>query len=60
MVWSLSQVKPKTMTLPFVASPLSTKHERVRAKTGWLGITIMCPSGVTCLPTDCCFSELAL
>ena len=20
----------------------------------------MCPSGVTCLPTDCCFSELAL
>jgi hypothetical protein len=20
----------------------------------------MCPSGVTCLPTDCCFSEQAL
>jgi hypothetical protein len=21
---------------------------------------IMCPSGATCLPADCCFSELAL
>jgi len=20
----------------------------------------MCPSGVTCLPADCCFTELAL
>ena len=28
--------------------------------TGWLRIRIMCPSGVTCLSTDCCFSELAL
>jgi hypothetical protein len=25
-------------------------------KTDWLGIRIMCPSGATCLPTDCCFS----
>jgi hypothetical protein len=24
------------------------------------GIRIMCPSGVTCLSTNCCFSELAL
>jgi hypothetical protein len=24
----------------------------------WLGIRIMCPSGATCLPADCCFSEL--
>jgi len=31
-----------------------------RAKTAWLGIRIMCPSGATCLPADCCFSELAL
>jgi hypothetical protein len=31
-----------------------------RAKAGCLGIKIMCPSGATCLPTDCCFSELAL
>jgi len=27
---------------------------------GWLRIRIMCPSGATCLPTDCCLSELAL
>jgi hypothetical protein len=25
-----------------------------RAKTGWLGIRIMCPSGATYLPNDCC------
>jgi hypothetical protein len=31
-----------------------------RAKTGWLGLRIMCPSGATCLPADCCFSEVAL
>ena len=30
------------------------------AKHGWDGIRINCPSGVTCLLTDCCFSELAL
>ena len=36
----------------------STKHTALR--TGWLGIRIMCPSGATCLPEDCCFSELAL
>jgi hypothetical protein len=37
------------------------KHDKIirtkegeRAKTGWLGIRIMC------LSTDCCFSELAL
>ena len=52
--------KPKTTKLVFVASPLSTQHYGVKAKTGWLGIRIMCPSGATCLSTDCCFSELAL
>jgi hypothetical protein len=41
-------------------SPLSTQQQGERANTGWLGIRIMCPSGVTCLPADCCFSELAL
>jgi hypothetical protein len=46
--------------LVFVASPLNTQHEGERAKTGWLGIRIMCPSETTCLPADCCFSELAL
>jgi hypothetical protein len=30
------------------------------AKTCWLEIRIMCTSGVTCSPADCCFSELAL
>jgi hypothetical protein len=29
-------------------------------KTGWFGIRIMCPSGATCLPADCCFGEIAL
>jgi hypothetical protein len=31
-----------------------------RAKTSGLGIRIMCQSGATCLPADCCFSGLAL
>ena len=42
------------LKLVFVASLLSMQ----RAKIGGLGI--MCPSGATCLPADCCFSELAL
>ncbi len=39
----------------------SAKHAALgeRAKIGWLGIRIMCPSGSTCLSADCCFSELA-
>ena len=31
-----------------------------RAKTGWLGIKIICPSWGTCLSSDYCFSELVL
>jgi hypothetical protein len=54
------RVKQKTIKLVFVASPLSTQHEGERAKTDWLGVRIMCPSRATCLPVDCCFSELAL
>jgi hypothetical protein len=50
----------KTVKLVFVASQLSMQDQGERAKTGWLGIRIMCRSGVTCLSTDCCFSELAL
>ena len=40
----------------------SAKHAALRRKsnTGQLGIRIMCPSGATRLPADCCFSELAL
>jgi hypothetical protein len=53
---SLGQVKPKTMQLIFVASPLSTQYWGEREKTGGLGIRIMCPSGATCLPRDCYFS----
>ena len=36
---------------------LSAKHA---ALISWLGIRIMCQSGVTCLSADCCFSEPAL
>ena len=43
--------------LVFVASPLNTHHQGVRAKTGWLGIRIMCPSEAT---VHCCFNELTL
>ena len=53
-------VKPNTIKLVFVASPLSMQDQGERAKTGWLRIRVMCPSGMTYLPTDCCFSELAL
>ena len=49
--------KPKTLKLVFVASPLSTQHLGERAKTGLLGIRIMCPIGATYLPADYCFSE---
>jgi len=37
----------------------SAKHAGVRAKTGWLGIRIICLSGMTYLSTDYWFSELA-
>ena len=31
-----------------------------KSKNDWLGIGIMCLSGVACQPADRCFSELAL
>jgi hypothetical protein len=49
-----------TIKLVCVASPLSTHHYGERAQIGWLGIRKMFPNGVTFLPADCCFSELAL
>ena len=55
---SSCRVKSKINKLVCVASPVSTQLSGVRAKTGWLGTRIMCPSGATCPPTDCCFSEL--
>jgi hypothetical protein len=48
------------MKLAFVASSLSMQHSGERTKTGWLRIIIMCQSGATCLPPNCCFSEEAL
>ena len=57
---SAGQIKPKTIKLVFVASPLSTQHSGERAKTDWLRIRIMYLSGALYLPADCCFSELAL
>ena len=39
----------------------SAKHAALRRKSkDGFGIMMMCPSGATCLSTDCCFSELAL
>ena len=57
---SPGKVKPKTIQLICVASPPSAQHWGEKVKTGRLGIRIMCPSGATCLPADCYFSELAL
>jgi hypothetical protein len=49
------------MKLVFVTSLLSTQlTEEGEGDTGCLGIRIMCLSEATCLPVDCCFSELAL
>ena len=44
--------------LGFYGKARSTKQ--IRAKTSWLGISIMCPSGATCLSVGCGFSELAM
>jgi hypothetical protein len=44
----------------FSAKHAALRRERERAKTGWLGIRIMCPIGAICLSMDCCFSKLAL
>jgi hypothetical protein len=45
-------VKTNTIQLVFVAFPLSTQHQGEGAKTCWLGIGIMCPSGTTCLHSN--------
>ena len=51
-----SCLEQKNIKLVFVASPLRTQHsgERTRLVGTWLGIRIMCPSGATYLPNDCC------
>ena len=53
------QVQSKIITLVFIASPLSTWRCDENAKTGWFGIMIMCPTGATCLRSDCYFSDVA-
>ena len=40
---SPSRVKPKTIKLIFVASPLSMQQLGERTKTGWVGIRICVP-----------------
>jgi hypothetical protein len=50
-------VKLRTMKL---VCCFSAKHAEIRVNTGWLRIRIMCASGTTYLPADCCFSELEL
>ena len=47
-----------TIKLVFVVYPLWMQHSGVRAKTGWLKIRIMCPSGAICLPEKSCFNKL--
>ena len=51
-------VKPKKIGI--CCFSLSTQHYGEKAKSVWLGIGIMCPSGATYLSADSCFSELAL
>ena len=48
-----------TITLVFVASPLSTQHAGERTNPEWPGIRIMCLSGATCLSAGCCCSVVA-
>ena len=57
---SSSQVKPQTLQLVRVASPLNTQRkDQEQTLLGWIRIRIMCQSGATCLLMSC-FSELAL
>jgi hypothetical protein len=43
------QVQTKDYEIHIFASSLTTHLSGERAKTGWLGISIMCPSRETCL-----------
>ena len=65
---AIGQIKPKTTTFVFVASPPSTHHLlllhqahiiKEKGQSGWLRIRLMCPSGATWLTVNYCFSELA-
>jgi hypothetical protein len=54
------RIIPRNIKLVIAASLLNIHHSRVRVKTGWLKHRIMYASGATCLPVDCCFSQLCL
>ena len=62
IVVSAGRVKPKTIKLEFVATPLSTQQlQGVRANSCWIGLSRdNVSSGATCLPADYCFSGLAI
>jgi hypothetical protein len=47
----------KDYRLVFISSPLRRQHIGERANTGWFGISIMFPGGMTFLPAYYCFSE---
>jgi len=58
------QAKDLVIKFVFAASPIST-YTALRSKSkDWLpprvGIKMMWTCGVTCLPTDSCFSELQM
>ena len=38
----------------------SESQPALRCKSGWIGIRILCPSGATCIPINCCFNKLVL
>lgn len=52
-----ARVKPKTIKLAVVTSPLSTHHGGASTKNGSLGVSIIWQSEAKCLLVDC---ELAL
>jgi hypothetical protein len=53
-----SQTKDYYIGICCISARLAALRER--AKTGWLGIRIMCPSRATCVSAEYCISELAL
>ena len=57
--WS-GQTKDCNIGIWCFSAKYKTLRRKTRVLTDWLGIRILCPSGATCLPADCCCSELAL
>jgi hypothetical protein len=57
--WSTAH-EASTLTITPPMNPQSTTLEANMLRTCCLGIRIICPSGATCLPADCCFSDIAL